>query len=87
MNHSAIQNKVMEEIKLIPEDKLIEIYNFIHYFRIGLQKSQKNKENIMNFAGCWEDMPEDDFNELLNNLKQRRRKAFSRRKDNETGNG
>ncbi len=86
MNRSVIQNKVIEEINLIPEERLAELYNFIRYFRIGLQKSQKNRENIMNFAGCWEDMSENDFNELTNNIKERRKKAFSRRKENESGN-
>lgn len=33
-----IQDQLIEEIKLIPEDKLAEIYDLIHYFRLGLKQ-------------------------------------------------
>lgn len=31
-----IHKKIMQEIQDIPEDKLAEIYDIIHYFRLGL---------------------------------------------------
>jgi heterodisulfide reductase subunit A-like polyferredoxin len=79
MTESIIRDRVMKEIKLIPEHKLSEVYDFIHYFRIGLQKSKGNVDQIMKFAGCWKDMPEKIFNEFLQDIGQRRKKAFSRR--------
>lgn len=30
-------DKIVQELRDIPEDKLAEIYNLIHYFRIGLE--------------------------------------------------
>ena len=30
-----IRTKVITEINLIPEDKLEELYNFIHYWRLN----------------------------------------------------
>lgn len=30
--------KIVQELQDIPEDKLAEIYNLIHYFRLGLEK-------------------------------------------------
>ena len=33
-----IQEQLIEEIKLIPEDRLTEIYDLIHYFRLGLKQ-------------------------------------------------
>jgi len=33
-----LQQQIMQEIKDIPDDKLVEIYDIIHYFRLGLQK-------------------------------------------------
>lgn len=35
-------NKIIEELKDIPEEKLAEIYNIIHDFRLGL--NQENQE-------------------------------------------
>ncbi len=62
MSESIIRDRVMKEIKLVPEHKLSEIYDFIHYFRIGLQRSKGNVDQIMKFAGCWKDMPTKKFN-------------------------
>ncbi|MEW6417364.1 MAG: hypothetical protein AB1480_04500 [Nitrospirota bacterium] len=83
----AIRDRVMEEIKLIPEHKLSEIYNFIHYFRIGLQESKGNLEQIMKFAGCWKDMSEDAFNDFLREISKRRKQAFSQRRSGEASTG
>ncbi len=37
-----IQEQIIEEIKQIPNDKLAEIYDVIHYFRLGLTQEKKN---------------------------------------------
>ncbi len=44
-------------------------------------------EQIMKFAGAWQDMPEATFNDFLTEVQQRRRFAFSRRRNRETVNG
>ena len=87
MGESIIRDKVMEEIKLIPEHKLLEVYDFIHYFRIGLQKSKVNINQIMQFAGCWKDMSEDLFNDFLEEISKRRSQAFAGRRDGEASIG
>ena len=87
MEKTIIRDRVMEEIKLIPEHKLSEVYDFIHYFRIGLQKSKGNMGQIMKFAGCWKDMPEEVFNEFLAEIRERRKQAFTRRRSSEAGIG
>jgi hypothetical protein len=33
--------KIYQELQYIPEDKLAEIYDLIHYFRLGLGQEQK----------------------------------------------
>ena len=87
MGESIIRDKVIEEIKLIPEHKLSEGYDFIHYFRIGLQKSKVNINQIMQFAGCWKDMSEDLFNDFLEEISKRRSQAFAGRRDGEASIG
>ncbi|RLC49028.1 MAG: hypothetical protein DRZ79_06510 [Candidatus Cloacimonadota bacterium] len=78
-----IRKKVWEEIKLLPEDKLNEIYELIHFFRLGLQKN-KEKKSIMNFAGIWKKMSEKDFAALSSEIGNRRKNAFSERGKFET---
>ncbi|MCX7099149.1 MAG: hypothetical protein NTV43_14710 [Methylococcales bacterium] len=40
MQAIELQAQVIEEIKKIPSDKLAEIYDLIHYFRLGLLQAQ-----------------------------------------------
>ena len=57
-----IKRRVLQEIELIPEDKLADLYNFLHYFRLDLEKAHPAKrERILAFAGCWKDMPDGIF--------------------------
>lgn len=77
MPESMIREKLAKEIELLPEEKLSEIYEFIHCFRLGFQKSSETQvDDIMEFAGCWKDMPE--FSE---EIEERRQKAFNRRRN------
>lgn len=81
MEEPTTRERVIEEIKLMPDHKLQEVYDVLHYFRLGLQKPEKNSDRIMKFAGCWEDMPEEAFREFLKDVKDRREQAFSRRRN------
>ena len=73
MTSLLIKDKVLQEIDLIPEDRLTEVYNFIHYFRLGLEKSHLTKsQSILAFAGCWQDMPDEAFADFTGELNKRR---------------
>lgn len=37
-----LQEQIIEEIKQIPKDKLVEIYDLIHYFRLGVTLEKGN---------------------------------------------
>lgn len=84
MNISDIQTRVIDEVRLIPQEKLSELYAFIHFYRLGLEKAQNNTEDIMQFAGCWEDMQEEEFDSFSKDIAERRKTAFSRRREFET---
>ena len=51
MTTLILQQQIMQELQYIPEHKLAEIYDLIHYFRLGLsqekikQQSSDNSEN------------------------------------------
>jgi hypothetical protein len=87
MKPSNIRAKVLTEINLIPEEKLEELYNFIHYFRVGIEASKGTPEQIMQFAGCWDDMSDEMFNDLNEEIITRRQQAFLRRRSDETSFG
>ena len=87
MGESITRSQVIDEIKRIPENKLPEVYDFLHFFRLGLQKSKSGAEETMKFAGCWDDMPDKAFNDFLDEIRERRGAAFSRRRRSEAGIG
>ena len=84
MGISIGRERVIEEIELIPEEKLTELFDFLHYFRLGLQKSKGSSAEIMKFAGCWQEMPEELFQEFTEEIMQRRKNAFTGRRASET---
>jgi hypothetical protein len=84
MGISIGRERVIEEVQLIPEEKLTELFDFLHYFRLGLQKSKGSSAEIMKFAGCWKEMPEELFQEFTEEIMQRRKNAFTGRRASET---
>ena len=40
-----LAKEIFKEINLIPTTKLHEVYDFIHYFRIGIEQSQQVYQN------------------------------------------
>jgi len=84
MNISELRSKLFEEIQYVPESQLIELYNLIHSFRLRFQSVSSTPPNsIMQFAGCWSDLPTEAYTEFLDDLSQRRQQAFSQRQNRE----
>jgi hypothetical protein len=85
-----IQNFVVNEIKKLPENKLYEVYNFIRHFRMETDNKsgviyKNNIEYTMNFAGIWKELPANFTDNFIEEVKQRRKKSFLGRRNNETG--
>ena len=85
MSDSDVLDKVIEEIKHIPEYKLPEVYAFVHSVRVGMEQADSEVVRIMRFAGCWQDVSEDVFKDFLGEVRRRRGRAFRGRRGNETG--
>jgi hypothetical protein len=85
---SMIRTKVIEEIYLLPNERLNDLYNLIHYFRLGVEHSAPLRpptyEKIMALAGSWQDLSELEFTEFLTEINQRRQLAFQRRRSDES---
>lgn len=85
MKTSTIREKLFDEISRIPDEKMPEIFDFLHHFRLGLESKSSNPQKTLQLAGSWSDMSEDDFQDFLNDVKNRRTKAFISRRNRETG--
>jgi hypothetical protein len=68
-----LQEQIIEEIKQIPNDKLIEIYDLIHYFRLGLAQEKHNfnipvKQRPIGLAKSNFQVPTSFFEPLANEI-------------------
>ncbi len=68
---------VINEIKQISDEKMNIIYEVIHRLRIEFERENKSHE-ILRYAGTWSDMPESDYDNLMNDIRNRRKVAFQR---------
>lgn len=84
MSSSNFREKVLTEINLIPENKLAELYDFIHQYRLDLEVSNGNIQQIMQFAGSWKDMSDETFADFAQEIISRRQQAFLGRRLGET---
>lgn len=74
------RQQLAEEIASIPDDKLTDLFDIIHRYRLELDTQASNDGSERNsFAGIWADMTDEDFHGLLRDIEERRRNAFSNR--------
>ncbi len=82
MTPTNLRDKLIEEIRLLPDTKLAEIYNMIHYFRLSSEKIPNKLENTLQFAGSWNDLTDEEFRDLSDEMTLRRQQAFTPRSNN-----
>ncbi|MEL4893848.1 hypothetical protein [Crocosphaera sp. Alani8] len=61
-------DQIIEELQAIPEEKLEEIYDLIHYFRLGLKQENQQPRTPGLIKGklsdsFFEPLPEDELRE------------------------
>ena len=81
MTNETLGNHILEEIQKIPETKLEEVYDFLHYFHVGLGSQEPSPaSSLLPFAGVWSDMDESTFKEVEEEIQNLRRQAFASRR-------
>jgi len=71
MSNISIEKKIQVELKNIPKDKLHEIYDLIHYFRIGIRKEKIEDVKSLRlaseqkFAELWKEENDDVWESYL----------------------
>ncbi|ESS71343.1 hypothetical protein MGMO_106c00060 [Methyloglobulus morosus KoM1] len=66
-----LQEKIIAEIKQIPDDKLAEIYGLVHYFRLGLLQEHQSlpiKQRPIGLAKGLFEIPASFFEPLLDDM-------------------
>ena len=65
---TQIRDQLIRRIQRIRADKLKQLDDYA----AKLEKTIHNKEKILSFAGAWENLDDDLFNDLTNKLTTRR---------------
>ena len=68
----------INEINQIPVISLPDVYNLIHSYHVRLNEKEKKRNNILQFAGAWTDLSENEFLEITREIKQNRNEMFNR---------
>ena len=73
MNTVNVQNKIIREIENIPKEKLMDVYNMVHHFRLKLKsKPKEGAQNLLGdeFAGKW--FGEESADEIIDGIRTNR---------------
>ncbi len=78
-------NDIYKKLYEIPKEKFVDINNFIDSIikknsKVKEQSNYQNRVKILSFAGIWEEMTEDEFNNFMKDIKGRRKRLFSGRR-------
>ncbi|MDJ0839737.1 MAG: hypothetical protein QNK37_24690 [Acidobacteriota bacterium] len=79
MNVAGLREKVKQEINRVPDEHLAEVYDVVRHYSLIRQSASKT-QSIMDFAGAWQDMPDQQYEDFLSEVNQRRRVAGKRRR-------
>jgi len=68
--NTQIRNQILRKIQRIPADRLKELGVFLS----KLEESTNKKDKNLSFAGAWENIDDNLFNEFTDNLIDRRQR-------------
>lgn len=69
MDLADLRAKVWEEIEHVPDDQLTELYDLVQTIR---HRATPAIADPLSFAGCWSDLPDAIYDELLNDVSDHR---------------
>lgn len=73
---ASIKEKLINEVKKIPEDKIAELYNVVHLFRLEAETKKAVKDRrkeVVKFFGIWKDISAQE-SAVLDEIQRRREK-------------
>lgn len=77
----TLRDQVIDEVQRIPDAHLAQVFDLLHFFRIGLEADRSHPaDTLMAFAGAWKDMDDAVFDEFQEQLASRRHQAFKHRR-------
>ncbi len=69
---------IINEINQIPIVSLPDIYSLIHSYNTKATKLKDNRDNILQFAGSWSSMADNEYVEIMSEINRTKTEMFSR---------
>jgi len=69
---------IINEINQIPVAFLQDVYQIVHNYQVKVNHKDRNRDEILKFAGAWSDMSDSDFMDMTNEMKKNENDLFNR---------
>ena len=69
---------IQNELNNIPIERLEEVYTLVTSFRRKVKSDQKNQIKNLQFAGIFNDLSENDYNDFISFTRKTRENSFDR---------
>ena len=69
---------VLQKLIALPEEYLPLVNSFLSSLKQKIDQKKNNREEILKFAGAWNDMAEEDFEDYLKEAKNTGSEMFGR---------
>ncbi len=78
----SIKEKIKMEVEKIPQERIRDLYDIIHSFRISIAgkngKTKVSRDTALKFFGIWKDMSPEEAG-VLDEIQSRRKRTFRER--------
>lgn len=75
---AGIKERIIKEVEKLPEDKIAEVYDFIHLFRIGIEGQRKavkdKRQEALKLFGIWKNISSKE-SAVLDEIQSRRHQS------------
>lgn len=71
-------NTILEELNDVPVNRLRELHTYINSLKVNTEKLEKTRKDILSFAGIFNDMSQNDYNDFVKETKKTRSELFDR---------
>jgi len=79
---AGIKEKIMKEVEKIPKNKIAQLYDVVHLFRVEVESPPKvpkdRRIEAKNFFGIWKDITPEE-NAVLEEIQARRKMIYAPR--------
>ena len=79
---AGIKEKIMKEVEKIPKNKIAQLYDVVHLFRVEVESPQKSPKDrsieAEKFFGIWKDITPEE-NSVLEEIQARRKMIYAPR--------